>query len=156
MGACRPPPRGDRDLYIRSVGDRDLYVRKNNYTCWRVEPVARSKVTGYRVMGVHCRATLASWDRCCRICRSNPSIHQRLLLLRGLVIFFTAWQGAAEQALGLSCDLWLLETRWKCLALHTGCGNNNNGKKRAVVSGVEPACPWTLPRRQWAVIIIIM
>ena len=31
MGACRPPPRGDRDLYIRSVGDRDLYVRKNNY-----------------------------------------------------------------------------------------------------------------------------
>ena len=24
-------PRGDRDLYIRSVGDKDLYVRKNNY-----------------------------------------------------------------------------------------------------------------------------
>jgi len=68
-------PRSDRDLYIRSVGDRDLYVRnnrdlyirKNNYMmadgAGRPTEGGRSPVqraTGYRVMGVQCRATVAS------------------------------------------------------------------------------------------------
>ena len=58
---------GDRDLYVRSIGDRDLYVKKNNYIladgAGRPTEGGRSPVqraTGYRVMGVQCRATVAS------------------------------------------------------------------------------------------------
>jgi len=41
------------------------------------------------------------------MCRSNPSIHQRLLL-RGLVIFFTAWQGQQSRRwdFPVTCDHW--------------------------------------------------
>ena len=58
---------GDRDLYVKSVGDRDLYVKKSNYMmadgAGRPTEGGRSPVqraAGYRVMGVQCRATVAS------------------------------------------------------------------------------------------------
>ena len=81
------------------------------------------------------------------MCRSNPSIHQRLLL-RGLVIFFTAWQGQQSRRwdFPVTCDHWRRDEG----ALHYTQATVIiiMEKKQAVVSGVEPACPWTLPRRQ--------